>query len=93
MSRKIEPFYVYLGERIARVRTEKGLTQGQLGKALDPPVTRATVSNIESAKQRCMAHTLTQLARALGVEVGELTSRRRWLLRNARRHARIKKVA
>jgi transcriptional regulator with XRE-family HTH domain len=48
------------------------MTQQQLGLSLQPPATRASVANIESGKQRVLAHTLVQLAAALEAEVADL---------------------
>ncbi len=72
MAGEIEPFYVSLGERIQFLRTRRNLTQGQLGTRLDPPTTRASIANIEAGKQRVLAHTLLQIAKALEIEVQEL---------------------
>jgi transcriptional regulator with XRE-family HTH domain len=49
-----------------------GMTQETLGGKLDPPVTRASVANIEGGKQRVLAHTLPQLAEALHVQMSEI---------------------
>lgn len=48
------------------------MTQETLGNKLDPPVTRASVANIEGGKQRVLAHTLSQLAVALELNLLEL---------------------
>lgn len=48
------------------------MTQQQLGEALDPPTTRASIANIEAGKQRVLAHTVVQLADALGAFVKDL---------------------
>lgn len=72
MAARIEPFYVYLGQRIQFLRNRKNLTQGDLGGRLDPPTTRASIANIEAGKQRVLAHTLLQIAKALEIEVPEL---------------------
>jgi transcriptional regulator with XRE-family HTH domain len=67
-----KPFYVALGRRIEQYRTANRLTQDQLGTALSPKLTRAAISNIETAKQRVLAHVLADLARALSVSVLDL---------------------
>jgi transcriptional regulator with XRE-family HTH domain len=72
MRKKIEPFYEGLGLKIHGIREKRNMTQAQLGLSLDPPSTRASIANIENGKQRVLAHTLSQLARSLGVEVAEL---------------------
>jgi len=72
MRNKIEPFYEALGLKIQKLRENRKMTQARLGLSLRPPSTRASIANIENGKQRVLAHTLPQLARALGVELGEL---------------------
>jgi transcriptional regulator with XRE-family HTH domain len=72
MPKKIEPFYEALGQKIQKIREDRKMTQAQLGLLLDPPSTRASIANIENGKQRVLAHTLSQLARSLKVEVVEL---------------------
>jgi DNA-binding XRE family transcriptional regulator len=68
----IEKFYKQLGKKVRRVRESHGLSQAMVGKALKPPMTRASIANIESGLQRCMLHTLVQLADVLAVDVEEL---------------------
>jgi len=72
MAAMIEPFYIDLGRRILDMRRKRGITQEKLGSLLDPPSTRASIANIETGKQRVLAHTLVQLAQALQIEVMEL---------------------
>jgi transcriptional regulator with XRE-family HTH domain len=69
---KLEDFYADLGRRLRALRDRKRLTQQQLGARLNPPVTRASIANIETGKQRVLAHTLLQLADAVGVSLNEL---------------------
>jgi transcriptional regulator with XRE-family HTH domain len=71
MTAKIEPFYAELGAKIQKTRAGK-MTQAQLGQALNPSATRASIANIENGKQRVLVHTLMQLARAMDVGVQEL---------------------
>lgn len=73
MKTKPEEFYVLLGNRVRTFRQQKGLTQEQLGNRLTPTMTRASVANIETAKQRVLAHTLIQLSGALDVSLDDLT--------------------
>lgn len=68
----IEPLYADLGRRIRDSRREQGLTQEQLGARLAPPVTRASIANIETGKQRVLVHTLMQLAEAMKMPLEEL---------------------
>ncbi len=72
VGKAIEPFYVELGRRIQRARIRNGLSQQALGAAVSPPVTRASIANIEGGKQRVLAHTACQLAAVLSVPLGEL---------------------
>ena len=73
MKRKPEEFYILLGNRIRTFRQQKGLTQEQLGNRLTPTMTRASVANIETGKQRVLAHTLIQLSGVLDVSADDLT--------------------
>src|SRR5258705_12401951 len=67
-----EPFYLEVGRRIQGLRSSKGLTQAELGLRLDPPVTRASVANLESGRQRLLLHTFVQLAAILDCELRDL---------------------
>ena len=72
MAKKIEAFYEILGSNIQGARDRLKMTQTQLGLALMPPSTRASIANIENGKQRVLVHTLVQLARALETKVEKL---------------------
>ena len=72
MNASLEEIYPLLGRRIQQRRAERQFTQEQLGARLDPPVTRASIANIESGKQRLLVHTLVQVARLLEVAVEDL---------------------
>ena len=52
-----------LGENIRRIRLEKGMTQGDLCRALD--LDRAYMSNVESGKKNPTLATIERLAGAL----------------------------
>jgi transcriptional regulator with XRE-family HTH domain len=67
-----EDFYVRLGKRIHQRRVHLGITQEQLGRRLMPQVTRASIANLEAGKQRVLAHTLVQLAKALDLSLEAL---------------------
>lgn len=54
------------GERVRALREQAGLTQGQLGGRLDPPVTYAAVGSWEAGKSRPRLTKLEQLAKVLG---------------------------
>ena len=71
---KIEPFYKDLGNKIQARRKSLGLSQDDLASALEPPVTRASIANIEAGKQRILTHTLVKLAEVLDIEVSNLLS-------------------
>ena len=72
MATKIERFYETLGSRFQQAREQRKMTQEQLGRALKPPSTRASIANIENGKQRVLVHTLAQLAESLGVQIETL---------------------
>jgi transcriptional regulator with XRE-family HTH domain len=72
MSPATYAFYEGLGRRLHALRKRKGLTQEQLGARLAPQMTRASIANIESGKQRVLAHTLLQFAAALDVGADDL---------------------
>jgi transcriptional regulator with XRE-family HTH domain len=61
----IEPFYKDLGKRLQDARERAGLTQKEVADRLVPPVTRASVANMESGKQRVLCHTLVALSGVL----------------------------
>lgn len=69
---RIEPIYREMGEVLARLRALKGLSQAQVGSMLSPPVTRASIANLENGKQRILFHTLADLARIYGVQIEEI---------------------
>lgn len=68
----IEPIYANIGQRIQRIRESRGMTQELLGKSLAPPLTRASVANIESGKQRLLLHTFLQVSGVLDVPFHDL---------------------
>ena len=72
MSTLIEGIYPLIGMRIQQLRARGQFTQEQLGARLDPPVTRASIANIETGKQRLLVHTLLQVAHTLDVPAEEL---------------------
>ena len=72
MATSIEPFYVEVGQRVSEMRCLRGMSQEKVAAALVPPATRASIANIESGKQRVLAHTLIQLAQVLQVSVSDL---------------------
>lgn len=61
---------VKLGNNLKRIRAEKGMTQGDIVRALG--VSRSFVSNIENGKTNPTLSTITNLAKTLGVSSDEL---------------------
>ena len=59
-----------LGKNLKRIRTEKGITQGDIVRALG--ISRSFVSNIENGKTNPTLSTISKLAKALGVLTNEL---------------------
>lgn len=65
MAGSPEPFYREMGRKVHGFRTAKGLTQEEVGLRLDPPVTRASIANLENGRQRVLLHTAVQIAKIL----------------------------
>ncbi|HUC88924.1 MAG TPA: helix-turn-helix transcriptional regulator [Candidatus Paceibacterota bacterium] len=59
-----------LGKNLKRIRTAKGISQGQIGRTLE--VDKSFVSNIENGKTNPTLSTIAKIAKAVGVSVGEL---------------------
>jgi transcriptional regulator with XRE-family HTH domain len=59
-----------LGKNLKRIRTEKGISQGDIAKSLG--VSRGFVSNIENGKTNPTLATISRLANAIGVTSDEL---------------------
>jgi transcriptional regulator with XRE-family HTH domain len=59
-----------LGNNLKRIRTEKGITQGDIAKSLG--VSRGFVSNLENGKTNPTLATITKLATAIGVTTDQL---------------------
>ena len=70
MSPEEKTFFQQLGERIAALRNERGLTQVQLADALG--YSQQQVLSIEKRRQRMPVWALPELSKALGVPVEEL---------------------
>jgi transcriptional regulator with XRE-family HTH domain len=58
----IEPCYRLLGARIEQMRTILGWTQNDLAKRVK--LTRASIANIETGKQRILLHDVERFASA-----------------------------
>lgn len=59
-----------LGKNLKRIRTAKGISQGEIGRILG--VDKGFISNIENGKTNPTLATITKLAKALGVSSDEL---------------------
>jgi transcriptional regulator with XRE-family HTH domain len=59
-----------LGRNLKRIRTQKGMSQGDIVRSLG--VSRSYVSNIENGKTNPTLATITKLAGTLGVASNEL---------------------
>jgi transcriptional regulator with XRE-family HTH domain len=67
-----QAFYFSLGRRLQDFRKARHLTQEQVGALITPPLTRASIANIEAGKQGVLAYTLVQLAQALEITLDDL---------------------
>ncbi len=59
-----------LGKKLKRIRTAKGISQGEIGRILG--VDKGFVSNIENGKTNTTLATIAKLAKAIGVSIDEL---------------------
>ncbi len=59
-----------LGLNLKRIRTQKGISQGDIGRKLK--VSRGFISTIENGKTNPTLLTITKLAKTLGVSINEL---------------------
>lgn len=66
----LKRLYTITGQLIRKTREERGLTQAELATAVS--LTRASITNIESGKQKLLLHTLYDVAIALSVEPSAL---------------------
>lgn len=67
----IEPIYRALGAIVRERRQSKRWSQDQLGRSLHPPVTRASVANLEAGQQRVLLHTAVELASILDFSLAQ----------------------
>jgi transcriptional regulator with XRE-family HTH domain len=65
-----EAVYSLVGERLARLRGERGVSQDELGTFAG--LTRASVANIEKGRQRVHIHQLYLFADYLHISLGDL---------------------
>lgn len=59
-----------LGNNIKRIRTAKGISQGNIARSLE--VSRGFIRNIENGKTNPTLATITRLAKAVGVSVDKM---------------------
>ena len=59
-----------LGQNLKRIRTKKGMSQGDIARALK--VHRAYISGIENGKRNPTLGTIAKLAKAVDVSVDKL---------------------
>lgn len=64
------PLYAMIGKRIREEREVRGVTQKDLAARVR--LTRTSITNIESGKQKILVHTLLDIAQVLGVEPATL---------------------
>ena len=69
-ARDPEAAYRVFGRRLREIREKKHVPQQEL--ATLSGLTRSSIANIESGKQRVLLHQVLQFAEALHVSVGEL---------------------
>ena len=67
---RVPALYKYLGAAIKAQRRALGLTQQQLASHLG--VSRASLANVETGRQRVLVHQLYELAEQLNVSVQDL---------------------
>lgn len=70
MATDTTAFYKELGQRLSRARQAARLKQEDLARIVG--LSRTSLSNVEQGRQPVQAHTLVQLAQALGVSVMSL---------------------
>ena len=66
----MDEIFKKLGQNLKRIREEKGMTQGDICRALD--IDRGFISSIENGKRNPTLSTIKKIADAVGVSVDEL---------------------
>lgn len=66
----IEEFYSEVGEKIKNIRKMQGLTQNDLAHEVE--LSRTSVTNIESGRQKYPLHKLWEIAKFLQVDMVQL---------------------
>ncbi|MEQ6390320.1 helix-turn-helix transcriptional regulator [Bacillaceae bacterium S4-13-58] len=66
----VEEFYNQVGENIKKIRKERGFTQNDLAHAVE--LSRTSVTNIETGRQRYPLHKLWEISRFLRIDMIKL---------------------
>ena len=61
---------IKLGKNLKRIRTEKGISQGDIARTLG--VGRSFITNIENGRTNPTLATIAKLAKVIGVSTGDL---------------------
>lgn len=64
MSKPIEPVYRMFGMKVEQLRTMLGITQGDFAKKVG--LTRGSIANIETGRQRVLLADVEKFANAFG---------------------------
>jgi transcriptional regulator with XRE-family HTH domain len=65
-----DELYAAVGFRVTRIRKARGVRQEGLAKAIG--ITRSSIANLETGRQRMPLHLLLAIAQALGVELADV---------------------
>jgi transcriptional regulator with XRE-family HTH domain len=71
----VESVYARFGRDLQRLRRQRKLSQSDLARLIDPSgerLSRSSIANIETGKQRVALHLFLEIAQALKVEPKEL---------------------
>lgn len=63
----VYPLYQFIGSEIKKGRKDRGFTQKELSGQIG--ISRASLANIETGRQRLLVHQLYRIAEHLGLEV------------------------
>ena len=66
----LDELYKLVGRRVREARESRGLSQQRLAEEVD--LTRTSITNIESGRQKLLLHTVFLLADALATPVNDL---------------------
>jgi transcriptional regulator with XRE-family HTH domain len=73
--RLVEAVYARFGRDLQRLRKQRKLSQSDLARLIDPTgerLSRSSIANIETGKQRVALHLFLEIAQALKIEPAEL---------------------